>query len=118
MIRYVTPISGYPVLTIIRTIIRLNTGHRLPQKLENWTFHTGFSVVRTDAQVYGHVITKMSWMDRLQNYFRYGDTFDTNLRGAFVMLPNLFWMTGHEGDKSTSKPREPVELISERQLQR
>ena len=34
------------------------------------------------------------------------------------MLPNLFWVTGHEGDKSTSKPGEPVELISERQLQR
>ena len=54
--------------------------------------------------MYGHVITKISWMDGLQNYFSYGDTFDTNLRGASVMLTNLFWMTGHEGDKSTSKP--------------
>ena len=71
-----------------------------------------------DGRVYGHVITKISWMDRLQNYFRYGNTFDTNLRGASVMLPNLFWMTGHEGDKSTSKPGQPVGLISERQLQR
>ena len=32
--------------------------------------------------------------------------------------PNLFWMTGHVGDESTSKSREPIELISERQLQR
>ena len=32
--------------------------------------------------------------------------------------PNLFWMTGHVGDESTSKSREPKELISERQLQR
>ena len=85
MIRYVTLISGYPVLTIIRTIIRLNTGHRLLHKLENWSVHIGFSVVRTDGQVCGHVITKISWMDRLQNYFRYGDTFDTNLRGTSVM---------------------------------
>ena len=34
------------------------------------------------------------------------------------MLPNLFWMTDHVGDESTSKPGEPIELISERQLQR
>ena len=34
------------------------------------------------------------------------------------MLPNLFWMTGHVGDESTSKPGEPAELISEGQLQR
>ena len=32
--------------------------------------------------------------------------------------PNLFWMTGHVGDESTSNSREPIELISERQLQR
>ena len=57
-------------------------------------------------------------MYRIQNYFRYGDIFDTNLRGAAVMLPNLFWMTGHVGDESTSKPGEPAELISEGQLQR
>ena len=34
------------------------------------------------------------------------------------MLPNLFWMAGHVGDDSTSKPGEPIEQISERQLQR
>ena len=101
------------------TILSHMAPDRLPHKLENWTFHIGFSVVRTDGRVYGHVITKISWMDRLQNYFRYGDTFDTNLRGASVMLPNLFRMTGNKGDKSArSKPGQPVELISKRQLQR
>ena len=52
--------------------IKLNTGYRLPHKLESLTFHICFPVVRTDGRADGHVITKISRMDRLPNFRRHG----------------------------------------------
>ena len=48
--------------------IRLQADWRFYNKVESATFHIGFPVVRTDGQAvgrtYGHVTTKMFWMDR------------------------------------------------------
>ena len=34
--------------------------------------YIGMSVVRTDRRAYGHVITRISRLDRLPNFLRYG----------------------------------------------
>ena len=49
-------------------IIKLNPGYRPPHWLESLIFHIGYPVVRA----YGHVITKISGMDRLPIFLRYG----------------------------------------------
>ena len=39
------------------SIIKLNTGHRLPLYLENLTFHIGLPEVQKDGQVDGCMVT-------------------------------------------------------------
>ena len=51
------------------SIIKLNTGLGLPHQLESLIFQIGFPVVRTDGRTYGHVITKISRIDRLPIFF-------------------------------------------------
>ena len=71
----VTLVNGIPCfdtcqLTIIwMSIIKMNTGYRLPHWLENLTFHISLRVGRADGQAYGHVRPRM---DRLPNFLRYG----------------------------------------------
>ena len=40
--------------------------------VESLTFYIGLRIVRTDGRTDGHVITKISRMDRLPNFLRYG----------------------------------------------
>ena len=53
------------------SVIKLTTGYRFPHQL-CLTFYIGFPVVWSDGRTYGHVITKISRMNRLPNFLRYG----------------------------------------------
>ena len=60
------------LIIISMSIIKLTTGYRFPHWLECLTFYIVFPVVWSDGRTYGHVITKISRMERLPNFLRYG----------------------------------------------
>ena len=49
------------------SLIKLNTGYRLPHQLERLTFHIG-----ADGQEHVRYYTKISRMDRLPDFLRHG----------------------------------------------
>ena len=56
----------------------------------------GIPVVRKDGRAYGHVITKLSWMDGLQTFLRYGAllAWSSAIKlGFFYLLRNYLYKT-------------------------
>ena len=62
--------SSTRVLEVLGSYKVSKTTQTFHTRLE--TFHIGFPVVRTDERTYGHLITKVSQMDRLTNLLSYG----------------------------------------------
>ena len=64
--------TGNYIIHNIDVCHQVNHRLQVPTLAIMLTFYIGFPVVWSDGRTYGHVITKISRMNRLPNFLRYG----------------------------------------------
>ena len=74
------------------------------------TYHICFPVVRTDGRAYGHVITKISRMDRLPNFRRHGAPL-TRAKPATILVWDLCPFLSKTDMNKINKQKEAVTVV-------